>query len=124
MEAPKMQEMTESTSAVYAGLFPGSDGDPPSMKDVVVKSKRLKTYHWAARERKGLIVLAHGFGEHLGRYFHVANFFVKQGRGRMRQMTKVVGQTNERNSRKGRLISPVDMYNYMYVCICIINTLT
>jgi len=74
-----MQEMTESTSAVYAGLFPGSDGDPPSMKDVVVKSKRLKTYHWAARERKGLIVLAHGFGEHLGRYFHVANFFVKQG---------------------------------------------
>jgi hypothetical protein len=80
MEAPKMQEMTESTSAVYAGLFPGSDGDPPSMKDVVVKSKRLKTYHWAARERKGLIVLAHGFGEHLGRYFHVANFFVKQGR--------------------------------------------
>eukprot|EP00435_Cladocopium_sp_Y103_P037232 s907_g9.t2 len=81
MEAPKMQEMTaESTSAVYAGLFPDSDGDPPSMKDVIVKNKkRLKTYHWAARERKGLIVMVHGFGEHLGRYFHVASFFVKQG---------------------------------------------
>lgn len=76
-----MQEMTaESISAVYAGLFPDSDGDPPTMKDVVLKNKkRLKTYHWAAQERKGLIVLVHGFGEHLGRYFHVANFFVKQG---------------------------------------------
>ena len=92
-----MQEMAESTWAVYAGLFPGSDGDPPSVKDLVVKGKkRLKTYHWAARERKGLIVLVHGFGEHLGRYFHVANFFVKQGRGSMRQM-KGCGQTNERN---------------------------
>ena len=106
MEAPKMQEMTaESISAVYAGLFPDSDGDPPTMKDVVLKNKkRLKTYHWAAQERKGLIVLVHGFGEHLGRYFHVANFFVKQGWGSMRYTNrndrKVVGQMTERNPEK------------------------
>ena len=80
-----MQEM--DTAAPYVGLFKDSGGDPPTMKDIVAAKKRLKAYHWTTQERKGLIVLVHGFGEHLGRYFHVANFFVKQGQGRMLKKT-------------------------------------
>lgn len=81
MEAPRMEVMG-SDATPYAGLFPDSAGDQPIMTDVIIENqKRLATYHWAVTEPKGLVVLVHGFGEHLGRYFHVANFFVKQGRG-------------------------------------------
>jgi len=79
MEAPRMEVMG-SDATPYAGLFPDSAGDQPIMTDVIIENqKRLATYHWAVTEPKGLVVLVHGFGEHLGRYFHVANFFVKQG---------------------------------------------
>lgn len=87
MEAPKMQEMedTADTAAPYLGLFAGphstSDGAPTKKYLLLENQRRLMTYHWASRlsSRKGLIVLVHGFGEHLGRYFHVANFFAEQG---------------------------------------------
>jgi len=81
MEAPHMERMG-SDATPYAGLFPDGGGDPPIMTDVIIENqKRLATYHWAVTKPKGLVVLVHGFGEHLGRYFHVANFFVKQGQG-------------------------------------------
>eukprot|EP00434_Breviolum_minutum_P024575 symbB.v1.2.021708.t1/scaffold1892.1/size96974/5 len=77
--APHMERMG-SDATPYAGLFPDGGGDPPIMTDVIIENhKRLATYHWAVTKPKGLVVLVHGFGEHLGRYFHVANFFVKQG---------------------------------------------
>ena len=77
-----MEVMGSTDATPYAGLFPDGDGDPPIMTDVIIENqKRLGTYHWAVTEPKGVVVLVHGFGEHLGRYFHVANFFVKQGWG-------------------------------------------
>lgn len=88
MEAPKMQEMSmEDTAAPYLGLFadPHSTSGAPTKKYLLLENqRRLMTYHWASRLsfRRGLIVLVHGFGEHLGRYFHVANFFAEQGQQR------------------------------------------
>ena len=42
----------------------------------------LETYTWAAANGRvpvGVVVLVHGFGEHLGRYTHVANHFAERG---------------------------------------------
>ena len=74
MSAPLQQSMSP-----YAGLF----GSPPraAVSDFQAK-KRLKLYHWASKtgeSSKGLILLVHGFGEHLGRYDHVAEFYASLG---------------------------------------------
>ena len=74
-----MQEMKDP-GAAYADLF-GSGLVCPKMSSFQSKSgKRIATYSWnTSIEKKGLMILVHGFAEHLGRYYHVANFFLKEG---------------------------------------------
>ena len=72
MSVPLQQSMSP-----YAGLF----GSPPraSTSDFQAQ-KRLKLHLWSPTQpKKGLLLLVHGFGEHLERYDHVAHFFTQQG---------------------------------------------
>jgi alpha-beta hydrolase superfamily lysophospholipase len=39
----------------------------------------LAVYEWPSRDPRHLVVLAHGYGEHLGRYDHVADFLTGRG---------------------------------------------
>jgi alpha-beta hydrolase superfamily lysophospholipase len=39
----------------------------------------IQTYAWSGRERRYLVVLAHGYGEHARRYDHVAQALVNDG---------------------------------------------
>jgi len=83
--APPQEEMRPGT-APYAALFGGATAGfvEPFMDTWVVprNGQRMATYRWPASTtmpRKGIIVLVHGIGEHLGRYNHVANYFAKRG---------------------------------------------
>ena len=40
---------------------------------------KLHIENWQIDEPKAIIILVHGFGEHIGRYHHVANFFNENG---------------------------------------------
>lgn len=81
---PTQQQM-EPGLAPYASLFgSAAEGIAPEMGNFVAPSTghRHATYCWAAATEtagRGLIVLVHGFAEHLGRYGHVATYFAKQG---------------------------------------------
>jgi len=39
----------------------------------------MQTYHWPTESPQAVIALVHGFGEHAGRYQHVAEFFNANG---------------------------------------------
>src|SRR3954453_20784097 len=57
-------------------------------------SGRVEVRRWAAREPQRLVVLAHGYGEHIGRYAHVAEALVARG-------SDVVGPDHLGHGRSG-----------------------
>jgi alpha-beta hydrolase superfamily lysophospholipase len=57
-------------------------------------SGRVEVRRWAAREPQRLVVLVHGYGEHIGRYAHVAEALVARG-------SDVVGPDHVGHGRSG-----------------------
>ncbi len=55
----------------------------PAIKTFLVAKDGIKLYtqSWNLLKPKAVIALVHGFGEHIGRYEHVANFFNRNGYG-------------------------------------------
>jgi len=63
----------------YKDVFPCKQA--PSMSTFSHDGKSMAVHRWqcASGDPSALVVLVHGFGEHLGRYGHVANFFINHG---------------------------------------------
>mmetsp|Transcript_67632 Transcript_67632/g.197950 ORF Transcript_67632/g.197950 Transcript_67632/m.197950 type:complete len:332 (+) Transcript_67632:94-1089(+) len=90
-EPPKQDTMTllgeepsqNEPRSPYADLFGGrEDQIEPKIDNFTSGKRRLATYNWKPPSDKpcsGMMVLVHGFGEHLGRYNHVASFFANLG---------------------------------------------
>ena len=69
--------------------------------------KKLSGYYWQAENPIAAVVLVHGFGEHISRYNHVADHFVKEN-------ISVIGVDlighGESEGRKGHVNSIEDFY--------------
>eukprot|EP00747_Dinoflagellata_sp_TGD_P181040 gnl/TRDRNA2_/TRDRNA2_34482_c0_seq1.p1 gnl/TRDRNA2_/TRDRNA2_34482_c0~~gnl/TRDRNA2_/TRDRNA2_34482_c0_seq1.p1 ORF type:complete len:324 (+),score=49.79 gnl/TRDRNA2_/TRDRNA2_34482_c0_seq1:34-1005(+) len=66
--------------ASYEQVFPAPV--TPIMGTFTHSGFEMATYTWKVpdgKEPKGLVVLVHGFGEHLGRWGHVASYFAVRG---------------------------------------------
>lgn len=70
-------ENLKEPGAPYAQLF-GETQLPSISRFVTDTGRSLATYSWSSTNQ-GVIILVHGFAEHLGRYYHVADFFVNEG---------------------------------------------
>ncbi len=51
----------------------------PQLHDFAGAAGRITTYEWAGADPRYLVLLLHGYGEHLGRYQHVADALVAHG---------------------------------------------
>ena len=77
--APRLKEEANKSAAIYGKVFPSAQA--PLMGTFTNNGTSMATYRWqcSSGAPTALVVLVHGFGEHLGRYGHVANFFIDRG---------------------------------------------
>ena len=64
----------------YEGIFPTPVQATHDRFVAPTTGNELATYRWGeVGVKRGVVLLVHGFGEHLGRYHHVAGFFAERG---------------------------------------------